>query len=82
VPAADSLTFDVDAEAPMPTADIPVISKMTLDELPGLRPVYGSAADSGVAQATRNPEAAMLDLGLRAVRDRAGVRLESYREPI
>jgi peptidoglycan-N-acetylglucosamine deacetylase len=126
VAAAACLTFDMDAEAPMLTADMSSISRMTpmshqsygplvgvprilalLDRhqvkatffIPGYSAhrypdVVRAVAEAGHEIAHHSyfhentigmdakTEAAMIDLGLRALRDTAGVRPEGYRAPM
>jgi peptidoglycan/xylan/chitin deacetylase (PgdA/CDA1 family) len=126
VAAAACLTFDMDAEAPVLTADMSSISRMTpmshqsygplvgvprilalLDRhqvkatffIPGYSAhrypdVVRAVAEAGHEIAHHSyfhentigmdakTEAAMIDLGLRALRDTAGVRPEGYRAPM
>jgi peptidoglycan/xylan/chitin deacetylase (PgdA/CDA1 family) len=126
VTAAACLTFDMDAEAPVLTADISSVSRMTpmshqsygplvgvprilalLDRhrvtatffIPGYSAhrypdVVRAIAEAGHEIAHHSyfhentigmdakTEAAMLDLGLRALRDTAGARPEGYRAPM
>jgi len=126
VTAAACLTFDMDAEAPVLTADISSISRMTPMSHQSYGPLVGvprilallkrheltatffvpgysahryphvvrTIAEAGHEIAHHSyfhentigmdekTEAAMLDLGLRALRDTAGVRPEGYRAPM
>ncbi len=124
--AAACLTFDLDAEAPVLTADVSSISRMTVMSHQSYGPLVGvprilalldrhrvkatffvpgysahrypdavrAIAESGHEIAHHSyfhentigmdaeTEAAMLDLGLRALRETAGIRPEGYRAPM
>ena len=126
VSAAACLTFDMDAEAPILTADMSAISRMTPMSHQSYGPLVGVPRILGLLKrhdiratffipgysAHRYPdvvraicdagheiahhsyfhentvgmdektEAAMIDLGLRALRDVAGVRPDGYRAPM
>jgi len=126
VTAAACLTFDMDAEAPVLTADISSVSRMTVMSHQSYGPLVGvprilalldrhqikatffipgysahrypdvvrAVAEAGHEIAHHSyfhentigmdakTEADMIDLGLRALRDTAGVRPEGYRAPM